>query len=735
MERSLGFFASLALGLCLCGCTSERRPDKASAPRAGGDEHSGRHVVVRPVDPIPTTDAPPLGDALSPNTTALPLEPTAGVPPETYLPPSGDNPTFEPGSPAPPGAPPVGSVESNIRPPQSGGSQPLAIEAQFDRAMNPLRTELVSPSYSSNSSNHKSPLVPRTANPLRSFSQQSEGAGAFPAAAPQYSQSGDVASAPNSPAASHLTQALPNDSTAAEFPAAALWPEAHTAAPLRRGTRAKTAAEPTAALDPSDSLLNLGQPRPDGADPLAGEPRESLPRAAEPAAEQFTQPAVPVIPRKNLQSISGLGPLPAEPIGPPPATLPYDTVQVFYGTNRAAVDLSRLSPPEQVARWLPTAVAALITVALAMLAIAKGRTSALVLASLGLVASLGLAYQAASSSLYEARRGGHLGPKYTADRAPGGRVELGLCEVTIPRSHTVGELEAPSILRMEVRSDSSKHVVLSKTEPLADEKFYELLRERVAASPRKEVFVFVHGFNVTFEDAARRAGQMHHDLKYQGVPVFFSWPAHDKFVLTYTADANNVSWSASHLKQFLLDITARSDAEAVNLIAHSMGNRALTAALKELHLELRDQSRLFNQVILAAPDIDADEFRHSIAPALAGTANRITLYASSRDEALAASQLVHRGPRAGDAGRGLVVVPGIDTIDVSPIDSSPWGHTYYGSSDPVLRDLGMLIMTSTPPEQRTWLAPAELEGLPYWIFQPPAATARVPREGPLPAQR
>jgi esterase/lipase superfamily enzyme len=315
-------------------------------------------------------------------------------------------------------------------------------------------------------------------------------------------------------------------------------------------------------------------------------------------------------------------------------------------------------------------------------------------------------------------------------------VELGLCEVTIPRSHTVGELEAPSILRMEVRSDASKHVILSKTEPLADERFYELLRERVAASPRKEIFVFVHGFNVTFEDAARRAGQMHHDLKYQGVPVFFSWPAHDKFVLTYTADANNVSWSASHLKQFLLDITHRSDAQAVNLIAHSMGNRALTAALKELHLELRDQSRLFNQVILAAPDIDADEFRHSIAPALAGTANRITLYASSRDEALAASQLVHRGPRAGDAGRGLVVVPGIDTIDVSPIDSSPWGHTYYGSSDPVLRDLGMLITGSTPPEQRTWLAPAELEGQPYWIFQPPAATARVPRtDATLPAQR
>jgi esterase/lipase superfamily enzyme len=732
MERSLGLLASLALVVCLLGCTSERRSEQSRpSDTAASEAHTGRHVVVRPLDPVPTTDALPSGDNVPP------LEPTASAPPETYLPQPGIGPTFEPGSTAPFAAEPdvaaesspaIGSVDSNIKAPQSGNSLPLAVESQFDRALNPLRSELTPAP--------RSQPMPRKVNPLRSLSGVPEIANLPLATYPQVASppvglardqtSGVLAPLEAADSISPTPKSpLPAPSVGSEFPAAAapaadLWPEAYAEAALRRGS-APPAAEPTVtAPQVAESAVDS---------PLLSESAEP------PNASAFPPPATPVVPRKALQSLSGLGPFPAEPESPP-AALPYDTVQVFYGTNRAAVDLTRRSSPEQVARWMPTAVAAMITVALAMLAIAKGRTSALVLASLGLVASLGLAYQAASHSLYEARRGEHVGPKYTADRAPGGRVELGLCEVTIPRSHTVGELEAPSILRMEVRSDSAKHVILSKTEPLADERFYELLRERVAASPRKEIFLFVHGFNVTFEDAARRAGQMHHDLKYQGVPVFFSWPAHDKFVLTYTADANNVSWSASHLKQFLLDITHRSDAQAVNLIAHSMGNRALTAALKELHLELRDESRLFNQVILAAPDIDSDEFRHSIAPALAGTANRITLYASSRDEALAASQLVHRGPRAGDAGRGLVVVPGIDTIDVSPIDSSPWGHTYYGSSDPVLRDLGMLITGSTPPEQRTWLAPAELEGQPYWIFQPPAATARVPRtDSTLPAQR
>jgi hypothetical protein len=72
------------------------------------------------------------------------------------------------------------------------------------------------------------------------------------------------------------------------------------------------------------------------------------------------------------------------------------------------------------------------------------------------------------------------------------------------------------------------------------------------------------------------------------------------------------------------------------------------------------------------------------------------------------------------------VLSGIDTIDVTQIDTSAFGHTYYGSSDPVLRDLGLVLTRAVPPEQRVWLAAAELDGRPYWIFQPAtAATARA----------
>lgn len=403
---------------------------------------------------------------------------------------------------------------------------------------------------------------------------------------------------------------------------------------------------------------------------------------------------------------------------PSDQTGPYEVFQVFYGTDRRAAEPLANDWAARAIRFLPTLCSGLLTLCLTVAALNRRQLSLWMLVFAGVGVSLGLGLQATNRTIAAIRQAGKSGLWYTTERSVGNRVDVGLCEVTIPRSHVSGELEAPSLLRLEVREDAAQHVVLRKTERMADDAFYDLLKQRVDSSPRKELFVFVHGFNVSFEDAARRTAQIHHDLHFDGAPVFFSWPARDKFVLTYPADESSVATSAPHLKQFLLEIVKHTQARSVNLIAHSMGNRALGIALREIDLELRGEARLFNQVILAAPDIDAEDFRTNIAPAMKRTANRLTLYASSRDDALLASQLLHRGPRAGDAGLGLVVIDGIDTIDVTAIDSSPWGHSYYGSSDPVLTDLKALFLQAAAAEDRTWLSPAERNGLTYWIFQP-----------------
>ena len=116
--------------------------------------------------------------------------------------------------------------------------------------------------------------------------------------------------------------------------------------------------------------------------------------------------------------------------------------------------------------------------------------------------------------------------------------------------------------------------------------------------------------------------------------------------------------------------------------------------------------------------MDLDTFRQ-IARQIARPAQKATLYASSKDKALQFSRQIHGDyPRAGDSGEDIVVLRGLDTIDVSGADTSFAGHSYYGDNSSVLSDLFELIRGGKAPGKRFRLRPRTKNGLPYWAFQP-----------------
>jgi hypothetical protein len=118
---------------------------------------------------------------------------------------------------------------------------------------------------------------------------------------------------------------------------------------------------------------------------------------------------------------------------------------------------------------------------------------------------------------------------------------------------------------------------------------------------------------------------------------------------------------------------------------------------------------------LTAPDIDTDTFVHDIAPAIVPTAKRVTLYASSKDMALAFSKTVHGYDRAGESGEKIVLLDGVDTIDVSAIDTNLVGHFYYGDNRSVLSDMFNLIK-GQPAMDRFGLKKRTKDRRPYWVF-------------------
>ncbi|MDQ1613125.1 MAG: hypothetical protein QOG00_3056 [Pyrinomonadaceae bacterium] len=282
-----------------------------------------------------------------------------------------------------------------------------------------------------------------------------------------------------------------------------------------------------------------------------------------------------------------------------------------------------------------------------------------------------------------------------------GKLELGTCEVSIPREHERGQLESPSLWRLEFKEDPKLHVVLLSVKPLDAGEFHSQFQTRLGAAKSRDVFVFVHGYNVKFVDAARRTAQLAFDLNFPGVPVLYSWPSQGS-LSGYTTDENEVVWTEPHLKQFLTDLAAQGASGArIHLVAHSMGNRALTNVLRSLAAERA--TPLFSEVILTAPDVDAEVFGRDLAPAIQKIARRVTLYASSSDTALLASKKIHGYPRAGDSLPEIIVVPGMDSIDASGIDTDMLGHSYFAQMKVVMDDMKLLLIASKLPGERSLL--------------------------------
>jgi esterase/lipase superfamily enzyme len=286
-------------------------------------------------------------------------------------------------------------------------------------------------------------------------------------------------------------------------------------------------------------------------------------------------------------------------------------------------------------------------------------------------------------------------------------LELGICNVTIPPTHRVGEIETPFIASIPVLQrlsplleDPNKHVVVQGIAPLKRADFLRHLRARIDAAPSRDAFVYVHGFNNSFADACRRTAQIAHDLKeFKGVPLMYSWASlGSPSPRAYYADGQTVEWSVPNLERFIMMVANETGATTVHLIAHSMGSRLLAQTLETLALK-RSTPPVLGQLVFAAADVDAATFRTRYVPAFRGLVKRTTAYVSAEDEALSLAQKFALYARAGEAGANILVVEGMDTIDTSPVNASLIGHDYLAVR-PVFRDLFTLLANGRGPDER-----------------------------------
>ncbi|MGF6177732.1 alpha/beta hydrolase [Ensifer sp. 4252] len=188
---------------------------------------------------------------------------------------------------------------------------------------------------------------------------------------------------------------------------------------------------------------------------------------------------------------------------------------------------------------------------------------------------------------------------------------------------------------------------------------------RLATAKRKEVVVFIHGYNNSFDDAALATAEICRSLQDEFVCVVMTWPAAGSggSFFGYNIDRESGEFAVADFKKAIRIIARTTGVERLHLLAHSRGTDVLASVIQQLAIEayvsrssLWQRFKIANAVFFA-PDIDLDvassklfawisdpdlAFGSKSAPSklLSQGATHLTVYSSPRDEALKASTLM-----------------------------------------------------------------------------------------------
>lgn len=299
-----------------------------------------------------------------------------------------------------------------------------------------------------------------------------------------------------------------------------------------------------------------------------------------------------------------------------------------------------------------------------------------------------------------------------------GALLTGRADIWLPKLIEDGgtrEVGETPLLKGEIPENENelvKYVFVTRITQSGREYFVGQMKDALG-DHNNTALVFVHGFNVEFENALIRSAQLTVDLSQNavlepGAPILFSWPSAGKMSLgNYRRDQDAAVDAVPYLEEFLDLITERTGVQQVNIIAHSMGNRVLVRALERYAADYRERfpDRFIDfRIILAAADVDSDLFR-DIAETWDNLQPRVTIYTSDDDVALKVSKLVNGGARLGDTNVNkpfIRTVPDYETVDATPVASELFGlgHSYYSDNPFILGDI-LCALTGAPPNDRS----------------------------------
>jgi esterase/lipase superfamily enzyme len=275
---------------------------------------------------------------------------------------------------------------------------------------------------------------------------------------------------------------------------------------------------------------------------------------------------------------------------------------------------------------------------------------------------------------------------FTGER--GDTVSFASLDVSLPPGREPGTLQWPS-----VPADPARTFAVTDVRQLTKKDLPPWFRSHTGRARR--VFVFVHGFNTSFDRAVFRFAQLAHDSDAQAAPVLFSWPSRGR-IFDYKRDTDNASYSRSDLATLLEVAIASPEVGEITVLAHSLGSWVAVEAIRQLGLQHHGVPAKIQNLILASPDLDVGVFRRQVED-MGPRRPHITLFVSQTDQALRLSAFLTRGmtrlgaidPTAEAYAAQLQGLKGVTVLDLSGLRSNDrLNHDLYAQSPEVVRLIG-----------------------------------------------
>ena len=252
--------------------------------------------------------------------------------------------------------------------------------------------------------------------------------------------------------------------------------------------------------------------------------------------------------------------------------------------------------------------------------------------------------------------------------------------ISVPKNRADGSLEFPT-----AKPDLKKQFAVTAATLTDDEAIItSRLRTALAAMPpeKRSIFIFIHGYNVSFAEGLFEQAQLRHDFDVPGISLHFSWPSAAKTAL-YLYDRDSVEYSRDGLMK-TLRIAAAAKPKSIVVLAHSMGTLLTMETLRSLSLQ-GDTALvgMIDPLVLAAPDIDTDVFRTQLV-SLTTRPKSIIVLVSEEDKALRISGELRGGKSRVGAGanKDELVAQGLIVLDLASVRAKGDGlsHSTFANS-------------------------------------------------------